>query len=152
MDKISSLLDEFKKAHDPVGSILFPGASGKKIENFSRLCEAQLNTRPPLEYLNFLKRHDGFTAEGVNLYSSSIERVEHEGELAFLEMNILHRELPWNREFLFFGDSDMDVYVLDLKKNIYQVRDKQAFDNIYESFGLFQDLLKKILEDAISRM
>jgi len=106
----------------------------------------------PQDYLDFLKIHDGFVAEGVFLYSSSIEATKHKGELAFLEINLIHRDLPWNKNFLYFGDSDMDEYALDLKSNIYQVRDRQASDNVYGEFDSFYGLLKEMLELAISRM
>jgi len=46
----------------------------------------------------------------------------------------------------------MDDYVLDLKNHIYQIRDKQVFDNIYAEFNSFYGLLKEMLELAISRM
>ena len=50
----------------------------------------------------------------------------------------------------FFGDSDQDVYVLDIASNSYQVRDKQAFDNVYEEFdsflGLFEYMVGLMLE------
>jgi hypothetical protein len=56
---------------------------------------------------------------------------------AFIEMNILSRDLDEMNCFLVFGDSDQDEYVLELSSGKYQVRDKQAFDNLYEEFSHF---------------
>jgi len=152
MSTLNVLLNEFIKKHDPTGSHLFPGASEQKLGRFIESCEKHLGLRPPHDYLDFLKIHDGFVAEGVFLYSSSIEAAEHQGELKFLEINLIHRDLPWNKDFLYFGDSDMDDYVLDLKNNIYQIRDRQVSDNIFGEFDSFHGLLKEILGLAISRM
>jgi len=40
-------------------------------------------------------------------------------------------------QYILFGDSDQDAYVLDLAEGRYQVRDKQAFDNVCEEFESF---------------
>jgi len=152
MNTLNTLLNEFIRRHDPISGHLFPGASNQKLEQFITSCEEQLGTRPPQDYLDFLKVHDGFVAEGVFLYSSSTAATTYKGELAFLQINLIHRDLPWNKDFLYFGDSDMDDYVLDLQNNSYQIRDKQAFDNICGEFNSFYGLLKEMLELAISRM
>jgi len=152
MNALTILLDKFAQKHDPSSSHLFPGACKQKLEKFIHSCEEHLGIRPPQDYLDFLKIHDGFVAEGVFLYSSSIGATKHKGELPFLEVNLIHRDLPWNRDFLYFGDSDMDDYALDLKNSQYQIRDRQVSDNIYGEFNSFHELLKAMLELAISRM
>ena len=57
--------------------------------------------------------------------------------LAFIETNKLSREIKWMDQYILFGDSDQDAYVLDLAEGRYQVRDKQAFDNVCEEFESF---------------
>ncbi len=34
----------------------------------------------------------------------------------------------------------MDVYVLEVPSKIYQVRDRQAFDNVYYEFSTFNEM------------
>jgi len=45
------------------------------------------------------------------------------------------------KDFLVFACSDQDEYVLDLKRGKYQVRDRQAFDNVNEEFNSFDGIL-----------
>ncbi len=46
---------------------------------------------------------------------------------------------------LVFGDSDQDYYVLDLSSKTYQVRDRQAFDNVYEEYSTFDEMLAHVI-------
>jgi hypothetical protein len=55
------------------------------------------------------------------------------------------------KEFLVFGDSDQDEYVLELSSQKYQVRDKQAIDNVFEEFASFDELLEFMLDLIIQR-
>ncbi|GBH20601.1 tRNA(His) 5'-end guanylyltransferase [Pseudomonas syringae pv. actinidiae] len=55
-------------------------------------------------------------------------------------------------EFLFFGDSDQDEYVLEKATKKYQVRDKQAFSNVYEEFTDFDGILEFMLDMMIRRI
>ena len=85
---------------------------------------------------------------GVFIYSSHT-RVRANGKLArydFMRMNRLGRELGFMDNFLVFGDSDLDEYVLDLSRGKYQVRDRQAFDNVFEEFETFDGLLGHMVD------
>ncbi|MNP64626.1 hypothetical protein D3C76_1601380 [compost metagenome] len=59
----------------------------------------------------------------------------------FVEMNYLSRDIDFMKDFLVFARSDQDEYVLDLKRGKYQVRDRQAFDNVNEEFNSFDGIL-----------
>jgi len=72
--------------------------------------------------------------------------------LDFVEMNVLSRELEWMQEYVVFGDSDQDEYVLDIANNSYQVRDKQAFDNVYEEFDSFLGLFEYMVDLMLERV
>ena len=54
-------------------------------------------------------------------------------------------------QYVLFGDSDQDAYALDPAEGRYQVRDKQAFDNVYEEFDSFSSLLEYMVELMVSR-
>ncbi|MNY79568.1 hypothetical protein D3C86_2202500 [compost metagenome] len=55
-------------------------------------------------------------------------------------------------DFLFLGDSDQDVYVLSIIEGKYQVRDKQAFDNVYEEFDSFSKLFEYMVDLMVGRV
>ncbi len=48
--------------------------------------------------------------------------------------------------YIELGESDMDCYVFESGTGLYQVRDKVAFDNVYEEFTSFDRLLSHILD------
>ncbi|EPM84451.1 hypothetical protein A3SM_10268 [Pseudomonas syringae pv. actinidiae ICMP 18886] len=130
------------------------GASQNELEDFVSRCKNTLDFLPPEDYLKVLEQHNGIVVEGVFLYSTTpIKYTDSDGYcLEFIDMNLLSRELKWKDTFIIFGDSDQDEYVLDLTAARYQVRDKQAFDNVYEEFGTFTGLLEYMLDLMIGRI
>jgi hypothetical protein len=62
------------------------------------------------------------------------------------------RDLDFMRGCLVFGESDQDEYLLDIVKNKYQVRDKQAIDNIFEEFDTFDGLLGFMVDVINARL
>lgn len=61
-------------------------------------------------------------------------------------MNLLAREQGFMDGYVELGESDMDCYVFESATDLYQVRDKVAFDNVYEEFASFEGLLSHILD------
>lgn len=133
-----------------LNSIFFltPGADDLEINRFLKDCEKKLSVNPPLEYLKFLKTYNGIAGNGVFLYSTYRKPFEAcEGENNdFVEMNLFWRDLDWMSDYLIFGDSDMDIYVLEITTGKYQVRDRQAFDNLFNEFSTFEDLLEHVID------
>lgn len=109
--------------------------------------------KPPPEYVEILKQFDGLVVEGGFLYSTKPNTlVGGEGyTLEFVEMNLLSRDAEGMEDFLFFGDSDQDMYVLNIPVCSYEVRDKQAFDNVYEDFQDFSSLFEYMVDLMASR-
>lgn len=136
------------------GRLLPRGVSDIELSSFLSLCLADLAVEPPDEYLELLKVHNGFAVEGIFVYSTA--RLALSGStaqtLAFVEMNTLARELDDLKDYLAFGDCDQDEYVLKLSTGKYQVRDKQAFDNVYEEFERFDDMLEFMLDHVLRRV
>jgi len=122
---------------------LNPGADIVEIDNFLKRCRAELFVSPPAEYVSFLEKHNGAAENGVFLYSTRrLPFVDCSGENNdFVEMNLNWRDLDWMNGYLVFGDSDMDIYVLELATGLYQVRDRQAFDNVFNEFLSFNEML-----------
>ncbi|EKT2103605.1 TPA: YrhA family protein [Stenotrophomonas maltophilia] len=121
------------------------GRSG--IESLQSVALSTLGTGLPESYLDFLSSHDGLVAEGVFLYSS-IPRTYPGGGTAhaLVEMNLLARDQGFMDGYVELGESDMDCYVFEFRTSLYQVRDKVAFDNVYEEFVSFDGLLSHILD------
>lgn len=136
------------------GRFLPSGIDEVELSVFLNSCKAELGDEPPQDYLEFLKVHNGLTVEGVFVYSTKrLPIVESTAKtLVFVEMNVISRDVEELKGFLVFGDSDQDEYVLDLSTGMYQVRDKQVLDNVYEEFKSFDDLLLFMLDIALRRI
>jgi len=148
LEKMDLLSSKYKK----YGYEFNRGATEDELKMFVARCKNELGLIPPDQYLYFLNKFDGLVVEGVFLYSTRPIKINggSGSSLDFVEMNVLSRELEWMQEYVVFGDSDQDEYVLDIANNSYQVRDKQAFDNVYEEFdsflGLFEYMVGLMLE------
>ena len=154
MNDLFEKLDVIASKCKEYGYGFIEGATEADLEIFLARCKNDLGLTPPDQYLFFLRKFDGLVVEGVFLYSTrSIEIAGDNGcSLDFVEMNVLSRELEWMNAYVFFGDSDQDVYVLDIASNSYQVRDKQAFDNVYEEFDSFLGLFEYMVDLMLDRV
>jgi hypothetical protein len=108
----------------------------------------------PMQYVEFLKVHDGLVSSGVFIYSSRSHKFPDSDGFShsFIEQNLMIRDLDFMRGCLVFGESDQDEYLLDIVKNKYQVRDKQAIDNIFEEFDTFDGLLGFMVDVINARL
>ncbi|WP_218189735.1 MULTISPECIES: YrhA family protein [unclassified Pseudomonas] len=124
---------------------IFVGRAASKhdIELLELSVRREFSAILPEQYIDFLSRFDGVASGGVFIYSSRPHKYPDSDGFShdFLELNQIAREVEFMRNFLVFGESDQDEYVLDLLSGRYQVRDKQAFDNIFEEFECFDDIL-----------
>jgi len=122
---------------------LGPPASPADIVVLTNAVSIELSVSLPYEYLEFLQMFDGLVACGVFIYSSRSRVMPGADSLCpnFVEMNYLSRDIDFMKDFLVFACSDQDEYVLDLKRGKYQVRDRQAFDNVNEEFNSFDGIL-----------
>ncbi|KPX75876.1 YrhA family protein [Pseudomonas syringae group genomosp. 3] len=154
MNMLSTKLSKIITLYTAQGYDFNEGASQNELEDFVSRCKNTLDFLPPEDYLKVLEQHNGIVVEGVFLYSTKpIKYTESDGYcLELIDMNLLSRELKWKDTFIIFGDSDQDEYVLDLAAKRYQVRDKQAFDNIYEEYETFSELFEYMLDLMISRI
>jgi hypothetical protein len=130
-----------------------PGASAAQIASLKDGALRQLGAELPAGYLDFLGRHDGLIYNGLNIYGT--ERREAAGEEpdvlieGFVEANLDYRDVDYFNDLLVFGDGDVDLYVYQASKKEYQVRDRVPADNIYETFGTFEELLAHALEEYL---
>ncbi|MBF7142716.1 MULTISPECIES: YrhA family protein [Pseudomonas] len=154
MEKILKKIDVLASEYRKYGYEFNRGATEEELKMFVARCKNELGLIPPDQYLYFLNKFDGLVVEGVFLYSTRpIKIIGCSGHsLEFVEMNVLSRDLEWMNEFVVFGDSDQDEYVLDVASNIYQVRDKQAFDNVYEEFDSFSGLFEHMVDLMLFRV
>ncbi|GLU40019.1 YrhA family protein [Pseudomonas sp. NBRC 100443] len=138
---------------DDADMFLGPPATRFDIDTLNSAVLSEFSEVLPRQYLDFLKCFDGLISNGVFIYSSRQHKFPDSDEFShdFMEINRISRDVDFMKDFLVFGDSDQDEYVLDLSENSFQVRDKQAFDNVYENFESFDELLEHMVNLIIER-
>ncbi|CAM3254464.1 YrhA family protein [Pseudomonas plecoglossicida] len=141
--KIAGLRDRLAEVDMSLGAPATP----IDIETLIGAAWYELSAEVPSGYLDFLRNFDGFIAGGVFLYTSSLLTTDDEiiGN-GFVGNNVFQRNMEFMENFLVFGESDMDVYVLDLASGRYQVRDRVAIDNVFEEFDTFEGLLEYMVD------
>ena len=154
MDTLNSKLLYVINKYTEDGFPFSEGATDKEIESFCNRCKLELGHVPPNEYLDILTQLNGVVVEGVFLYSTKpIKLVGSDGySLDFIEMNLISRDVSGMEDFLFLGDSDQDVYIFSIIEGKYQVRDKQAFDNVCEEFDSFSKLFEYMVDLMVGRV
>lgn len=140
-------LSALRSRLDDFDMYLGPAVRSQDLVTLNAAARDWFGAEIPRGYAEFLRTHDGFVAAGVFLYSSRARPFpDSEGHSpAFLEQNRIAREVDCMNNVLVFGDSDQDYYVLDLSSKTYQVRDRQAFDNVYEEYSTFDEMLAHVI-------
>jgi hypothetical protein len=143
-------LTEIEEEEASSGEQMEPGANAAQIASLKNGALRELGTELPAGYLDFLGRHNGLIYNGLNIYGT--ERHEAAGEEpdvlieGFVEANLDYRDVDYFNDLLVFGDGDIDIYVCEMSKGEYQVRDRMPADNINETFGTFEELLAHALK------
>ena len=99
-------------------------------------------------YLSFLKICDGLVENGFTIYSSydhTIKKVEY----GIFENNETWADINPNLKFIYFGESDQDLYAYNKVSKEYEVLDRYSSD-VCESFDNFELLLEHILEKMLN--
>jgi len=124
------------------------GKIERKILELRKYLDSEFSMKLPVQYLEFLKKFDGLASCGIFIYSSRPHRFPGGDGYShdFIEINKIARDMKFMENFLIFGDSDQDEYVLEIAKGKFQVRDKQAFDNVFEEFDCFDGLLDFMID------
>jgi len=149
-EKITSLRERLDEADMYLGEPATP----ENIESLKKAAQEKFSAKLPDQYLEFLSKFDGLVSEGVFIYSSRPHKFPDSDGYShdFITTNEIARDVDSLKNFLIFGDSDQDEYVLDIKSRKFQVRDKQAFDNIFEEFDSFDHLLDFMIDLIIQRV
>ncbi|WP_039056425.1 YrhA family protein [Enterobacter sp. Bisph1] len=104
------------------------------------------------EYLNFIKKMDGFEFDGVMLYSFAVQLEEDAlpiNNIFLYNDNFRNNDIYVNSDLserLVIGQDSISFFTYDLDKNVYQIRDNVGTENIFGSFYSFHDFLKEILQ------
>lgn len=151
------LFDIFKKTnkYDFINNlkIKFPiGLSSKEIDEFSKISREKLESDLPIDFKEFLNYINGFSYNGVTIFSKFNENLKAlypratEKTRDIICWNQNYYEMTDIKNFIILGKSDLDYIAYDKKKNKYLILTNGTMDEIRESEH-FDELLKSYLKD-----
>lgn len=152
MPQWKDLLIEIEKNEEKYGSSLRNPASDTEIIKMKQTIQQKLgNIVLPGSYIQFLKKINGLDFNGLAIYGvdETLRDKEVDEEVhGFIEINELWYENDWQKQYIFFGDSDTAWYCYDLKESVYVELDKPS-GTLIQSFDSFDSKLSDALETVL---
>src|SRR5215831_12763554 len=134
------------------GGLSQPPCSEEEIEQLRVRARAELSAEIPKDFTDFLRITNGLNFNGVFIYPSRTTpiagspRIEMEG---FVEMNLIWREgVDPQGNYLFYADSDINLWGYNLAKAQYELRAKDC-DDVEEVYESFDEMLVDVLRYSI---
>ena len=127
------------------------GANKSEIVNFTKAVKKELDIDIPQQYIVFLKIINGFEFNGFIVYGIDtylLDKCHIQSINGLIENNKIWHKNPWQKRYIFFGDSNISWYVYDLILLKYCELDKPS-GNLINSYDSFEHMLNTVLEDAI---
>lgn len=152
MPQWKDLLIEVEEIEDKYGSSLRKPASDTEIMKINQTIKEKLkNIVLPESYIEFLKKVNGLDFNGLVIYG--VDEVLLDMEIdeevhGFIETNEIWYENDWQKNYVFFGDSDTAWYCFDFKAGVYVELDKPS-GTLIQSFESFDSMLKEALETIL---
>lgn len=135
-------IEEIKKQDGK--SIMLP-ASYKNIQFVKEWISE--NVRENLwisEYEELLKRVNGLEFNGLVIYNAQPDD-ENNG---FIGANEIWRDNEWDNNYLFFGDSSISWYCLDIDNYVFLELDKPSGD-IMEEYKGFEEMISEAIKNLL---
>ncbi|WP_397537125.1 YrhA family protein [Rummeliibacillus pycnus] len=152
MPQWKDLLIEIEEIEKKYGSSLRNPASDTEIIKMNHNIQQKLgNIVLPKSYIEFLKKINGLDFNGLVIYGVDdvlLDKEEDEDIHGFIETNELWYENDWQKQYIFFGDSDTAWYCYDLKESVYVELDKPS-GTLIQSFESFDSMLSDALETIL---
>jgi hypothetical protein len=128
-----------------------PAAGPAQLQALRARAKKELGVDLPAAYLELLKITDGLDSNGMVIYGSETRPIvgyEEKDRLiqGIVDANLIWRDYPPHAQWLFFGDSGISMYGLDLEGGKYQILDR-ASNSLVEEFPSFEGMLARALEE-----
>ena len=141
------LILEIKDILESVNYKLNTPATDTEVQRLREHAKEKLNVDLPSEYVEFLKTVNSLDFDGLVLYgvdSFLLETEKGEQICGFIETNEIWYENEFQKEYLFFGDSNIAWFCKNLSEGTYLELDKPSGTvmNTYDDF-------KTMLEEAL---
>lgn len=152
MPQWKDLLIEIEKIEGKYGSSLRNPASDTEIIKMNHNIQQKLgNIVLPKSYIEFLKKINGLDFNGLVIYGVDevlLDKEVDEDINGFIETNELWYENDWQKQYIFFGDSDTAWYCYDRKESVFVELDKPS-GTFIQSFDSFDSMLSDAFETIL---
>lgn len=146
------MIREIQKIEERYGSRINEPASSQEINKMQENIGVEFRGFTlPTEYVDFLKKLNGLDFNGLVLYG--VDKTYFDNEIeedvhGFIETNEIWHENEWQKQYIFFGDSDTAWYCYDLKRRIFLELDKLS-GTVINSFDNFEAMLEEALSTRL---
>lgn len=126
-----------------------PPATREELEDLRQRAKDELGVELPKGYLAFLEQMNGLDSNGLVVYASQTTALVGHPDRSLeglVEANLGWWDLEKHKRWLFFGESGLALYTLEIATGQYQRIDRSSND-VLETFGAFEDLLARGLEE-----
>ncbi|WP_163583474.1 YrhA family protein [Gracilibacillus saliphilus] len=152
MPQWKDLLIEIEKIEVKYGgSLRHPASATEVIRMNSNIPDKLGNITLPDSYIEFLKKINGLDFNGLVIYGvdkALLDREVDQEIYGFIETNELWYENHWQKQYIFFGDSDTAWYCYDVKDSVYVELDKPS-GTVIQSFENFDSMLSDAFETVL---
>lgn len=142
---ISELLlriEEFKNRDNK--SIMTP-ANDKDIQLTKEWVSKNVNENLWVkDHEAFLKKANGLEFNGLVIYNAN----PNDDNNGIIGANEIWRENDWDSNYLFFGDSNISWYSLDVDNNVFVELDKPSGE-VVEEFENFNEMLEEAINSVL---
>ena len=152
MAQWKELLMDIKKIEEKYGSSLRNPVSDNEIKKLLQLVHEKVGNIPlPESYIDFLKSVNGLDFNGLIIYGVDEELLgeqNREDLQGFVETNEIWHENESQKQYVFFGESDIAWFCFDLKQDIYLELYKPS-GTLIQSFNSFEFMLCEAIQTTL---
>lgn len=126
-------------------------ATDTEVQKLREHAKEKFNVDLPSEYEEFLKIINGLDFNGLVLYgvdSPLLETEKDEQICGFIDTNEIWYENEFQKEYLFFGDSNIAWFCKNLSDSTYLELDKPS-GTVMNTYNDFNTMLEEALKTAL---
>lgn len=139
------LLEDIEKIKNQDGKSIMLPASDDNIQIIKDWVSKNIREKLWVsEYESLLKKINGLEFNGLVIYNANPDD-ENNG---FIEANEIWRGNDWENNYLFFGDSSISWYCLDVDNYVFLELDKPSGD-IIEEFISFEEMIIDAIKSVL---
>lgn len=142
---------KIKDKREKRGRKLNNPASEEQIEILKKIVKEEFNQVLPEQYVNFLKSINGIEFNGFIFYgvdSSLLDVENNQTVYGYVDTNKIWYENEHQKQYMFFGESNISWYCFDLLNGVYVELDNPS-GTLMQTYIDFNSMLEKALEDSL---